>query len=72
MATEVLSKDIGENGRFSDFHVYQEEEEEDNSDLISITKKRKKVLDEFPAKIKNIKSNAINSINPIVTFNKRR
>jgi len=72
MATEVLSKDIGENGRFSDFHVYQEEEEEDNSDLISITKKRKKVLDEFPAKIKNIKSNAINSINSIVTFNKRR
>jgi hypothetical protein len=55
-----------------DFHVYQEDEEEDNSDLISITKKRKKVLDEFPAKIKNIKSNAINSINSIVTFNKRR
>jgi len=64
MATEVLSKDIGENGRFSDFHVYQEEEEEeDNSDLISIAKKREKFLDEFPAKIKNIKSNAINSIN---------
>ncbi len=55
LATDVLNEEIGENGRFSDFHVYREIEEEDLTDLLNLSKKKRKVVEDFPKKITNIK-----------------
>ena len=75
LATEVLSSEIGENGRFSDFHVYKEVEQEDNSDLLSLVGRNKRKTEfDFPQKMKSIRSSVVNGSKDslVAIYNKKR